>query len=500
MDIPYLLRRAALSFPTLRAVDDGERQVSLRGLVDRAERFANGLDQRGVEPGAAIGVLSGNRSEYPEVDCGIALGRRIRVALNARLKLPDFQFALRDAGAQALVYSRDFAGEAAALREELGLVTIGLDEDEPGDIGYGRLVDGAPATAVHRPGDDEDPVWISYTSGTTGFPKGVVLSHRAIREVTMNIILELGPIKRQEQLVLTQPLSHGAGYFTLPWLISGAGVYIMKRFDPGEVQAVCRRPEVRTLKIVPAMLRAMLDTPGRFDVETIVYGASPIPGPVLEAALDRYGPVLIQIYGQSEAPVTITCLGKVDHTGEQRHSAGRAWRSVAVDVRDPQGKQLGPGEQGEVTVRGNHMMSGYHNRPDETADVMREGRIWTKDVAVMDELGFIYLLGRGDEMINSGGFNIAPREVERAVLDHPAVEECVAIGVPDDQWGQAVHVVARLRAGDSASEFDIIQFVKPRLGFRSPKRVVVADRIPKNAYGKIDRTALMRSLLDARLS
>jgi len=495
--VPYLVRRAVAAYPDTIAVDDGLKRRTLIELVSRAERLANCLDGIGIPPRATVGILSGNRAEYPEVDLGIALGRRVRMALNVRLHFDDFRFALEDSEASALIYSAEFEEVAARLESELGLTRICLDGGAgTGALDYEELLARASATATVRAGGAEDPGWISYTSGTTGRPKGVVLSHRALREVAFNLLLELGPVRPGEQIVLTQPLSHGAGYFVLPQLISGGGIYIARRFDPEELQAVSRRPEVTVLKIVPAMLPAILEQRGDFGFATIVYGASPMPTPLMESALDRLGPVLVQIYGQSEAPVTLTCLRKEDHAspGTQRASAGRAWKSVALEVRDPEGAVVRAGVIGEVTVRGSHTMSGYLHLPKESSEVLREGWIWTRDMGRVDDRGFVYLVGRKDEMINSGGFKISPREVEQVLLRHPAVIECVAIGVEDRQWGSAVNAVIRLRKGASPSSEEIIQFAKPRLGFRCPKRVVVAPEIPKTAYGKVDRAAILSLL------
>lgn len=491
MDVPYLIRRAVATHAQQLAVDDGRVTRTLGALVARAERFANALDGLGVEPGSAVGVLSGNRAEYPEVDLGIALGRRVRVALNARLSLEDFHYALEDAEARVLIYSNEFGAEAEALSSDLGLVAIGLDGEIAGGHSYEELLSRASPTPVHRGGDDEDPAWITYTSGTTGRPRGVVLSHRSVREVGMNLLLELGPGGPGELIVLTQALSHGAGYFVLPWLMSGCGLYILRKFDPEEVEAVSARPEARTLKIVPAMLPPLLELNRPLPYSTICYGASHISPPVLEAALDRFGPVLVQVYGQSEAPVTITCLTKKDHQVEEhRHTAGRPFRSVAVEVRLPDGSVAPIGETGEVTVRGHHLMTRYHGLEDATTAVFRDGWVWTKDIGTQDERGFITLLGRSDEMIISGGYNLSPREVESAILEFPEIAECVALGLPDERWGTAVAAAVQLVEGVTSTPTDLIAKLKPRLGFRTPRRIVILDSVPRNAYGKVDRKAV----------
>jgi fatty-acyl-CoA synthase len=499
VDVPFLIRRAAVHGAGEIGVDDGMRSLTIGELVARGERAANRLDTLDLPPAATVGILSENRSEYAQADVAIALSRRTRVALNARLTLDDHRYVVADAGIKALVYSASFAGQAEALKNEFGLAIVCLDaEGSAGPLTLeGLIEDGRPASVV-RTGGLEDPAWITYTSGTSGRPKGVVLSHRSIREVALNLLVELGPITPGEQLVMTQPLSHGAGYFLLPCLISGASIYAMRKFDPGETLAVGQRPEATVLQCVPAMLPALLESwdDRSLGYNSVVYGAAPIPRPVLGAALERFGPVLIQLYGQSEAPMTITCLQKRDHLGdgEQRFSAGRPFRSVGVEVWDDAGRPLSAGEQGEVVVSGSHLMSSYLGLPSETEAVLRDGWVLTRDVGMFDEQGFLYLAGRRDEMIISGGYNISPREVEQVLSMFVGVEEAAVVGVPDERWGSAVTAAVKPRQGEALVLDDLVAFARSRLSFRAPKRVKVVEAIPKTPYGKVDRAVLVDML------
>ena len=456
------------------------------------------MDAIGVAEGASVGILSDNRTEYVEADCAIALGRRVRVALNARLHLDDFRYVASDVELRLLFFSPRFAEAAQALADEFGVIAVPFDHDPGFEHSYESLVQSAPAVPVSRDSDPEGAAWISYTSGTTGRPKGVVLSHRALREVALNLLLELSPVQAGERILLTQAISHASGYFVLPYLISGAGVHVMPRFDPAEVWRLSRQDGFRTLKAVPAMFEPLLDAAdGAWGFESIVYGASNVALPVLERALDRFGPTLIQDYGQSEAPMTITCLSKADHLDEQaRQSAGRPWRSVAVEVRTDDGEIAAPGEIGEVYVRGSHMMTCYHRNPEATAAVLDGGWLRTKDLARTDDRGFVYLQGRNDEMINSGGYNIAPREVENVLYSHAAVSEAVVLGMPDPRWGDAVTAVVRLRDAQTLSSEDLIEFARPRLGIRTPRRIEVWDAIPRTSYGKVDRLEVRNKLAD----
>ncbi|MQA07158.1 MAG: AMP-binding protein [Pseudonocardiaceae bacterium] len=502
MDLAYLLRRGITEHAGRPAVSSDVRAVRYGELDDDARRLANALLGMGLRRGDRVAVLLDNRLEYPIIDVALAYAGLVRVALNVRLQPTDFRYIMADCGSRALITQARFDETAAELVTEAGARWIRLDDDRERPDGahdFRALLEGARAEIPELPDMSEELAWISYTSGTTGRPKGVMLSHRALVQVAMNIMLELGRETTSGSILLVQPLSHGAGYFVLPYLACGGHVHVRHGFDAEEVVELGRRERIGTLKLVPTMLLDMLEVPSAPAFRNIIYGAAPISESLLGRAMDRYGPVLSQLYGQSEAPMTITWLDKSDHRiGEpQIRSAGRAWRSVRVDVLDPEGRTLPPGELGEIVVTGQHAMTGYFNKPELTAEVLRDGRIWTRDMGLRDDAGYIYLRGRRDEMINSGGFNIAPKEVEDVVTQFPGVREAAAVGIPDPRWGQVVRVYVAPEAGTSLDEDTLIEFCEPKLGFRRPRSVVVVAGLPRTSYGKVDRLRLLAGDLAA---
>lgn len=502
MDLAYMLRRAAFEYPEQTAVSDGTRSLTYTSVMNRARRLINVLSGLGLQTGDRVAVLLRNQIEYAEIDVGLACGGFVRVALNVRLGVEDFSYCVADADARAIITDSSFDQDAAELAARHGVAWIRLSHDEQAlpALDYETAL-AAASDSYTAPGNLADlPAWFSYTSGTTGRPKGVVLSHRALCHMVVNIALEFGPLSNRASFLFPQPLSHGAGYFQLSCLCTGATSYLMEHFDPELCIDMGTRHRIRTLKLVPTMLSAIVDLEVPVPFDSLIYGASPISPRLLQIALDRIGPRLIQGYGQSEVPCTITVLRKHEHEGggPSRFSAGRPWRTVEVAVVDADGQPVPVGEQGELIVRGPHAMDGYHNLPAETAEVLRDGWIWTKDIARTDDRGFVYLLGRRDQMINSGGFNIAPAEVEGVVGQHPAVKECVAFAVPDDQWGQSVAVAVSASGMAPFDAEQIIDFSRASLGFRRPRYVYLVDSIPHSAYGKVDRPRLIAEIAEQR--
>jgi fatty-acyl-CoA synthase len=499
MDLSYMLRRAALEYSAHIAVSDGIRAMTFGQVHDRGSRLANVLSGNGLAQGDRVAILLRNRVEYAEIDVGLACGGFVRVALNVRLSVHDFSYCLADCNVRALITDSSFDEAAAELAARHGLVWLrmGTGSTPPGALDYEAALAGASGAPSGHGDLTDAAAWFSYTSGTTGRPKGVVLSHRALGQVIINLALEFGPFSDQASFLFPQPLSHGAGYFQLACLATGTTSYVMESFDPEKCIDLGRRHGIRTLKLVPTMLSALVDLNVPVPFDSVVYGASPIAPGVLDRALDQMGPRLMQAYGQSEAPCTITMLRKHEHLGdnESRFSAGRPWRTVEVAVVDPEGQRLPAGEQGELIVKAPQVMEGYHNLPAETAEVLRDGWLWTKDLARMDDQGFVYLLGRRDQMIITGGFNLAPAEVELVVGQHPLVKECVAFGVPDERWGQAVAVAITSDEAVRPDADAIIEFARERLGFRRPRYVYLIDSIPYSAYGKVDRARLMARIV-----
>ena len=295
-----------------------------------------------------------------------------------------------------------------------------------------------------------------------------------------------------------QPMSHGAGFFVLPWFIRGGCSVIMRTFDAAEALRLTRALEIETVKLIPTMLQRILRLPDAFPIDLphlrqMIYGASPMPTEALRDAISKFGPKLVQIYGQSEAPVTMTVLPLEDHDPGSRYperlaSAGRPWTTVAMKIVDDAGREMPTGEAGEVVLRAPQIMSGYWKRETLTKETIRDGWLHTKDVGRKDEHGYVYLLGRKDEMIISGGYNIAPREIEEMIYQHPGVEDAAVVGEPDPEWGQAVVAYVVFRKG--AKEAELSEFLKGKLGYKRPKRIYRLAELPKNSNGKIQKTAL----------
>ena len=512
MDLAHLLYRSAVRYP------ENDLWVSLnRPVVTYAEgaarvsRLANDLLSR-VGQRARVGILSTNRQEGLEAFFATVAAGCAAVTLNPRGHSEDFKHALSDSGAEVLICDSSLYGRIAPIREALvGIKHWFVFGDESPDAPDLIALEPILATGDdRRPNvviEPDDPAWLFYTSGTTGLPKGAIETHRNLLAMTRHFMLELGDdLGASDVMLHLAPISHGSCSVAMPHVAVGAANAFPESlaFDAAKVCATIEELGVTATMLAPTMIRMLMDDPviGDFDLsslKSIVYGAAPMPASDLRDALEIFGPVFIQFYGQAEAAATITCLPKADHRVDtQDHlrrlaSAGRETFATRVRILDPDGKDVAPGEVGEISVRGDLVMAGYWNRPEATAEAIPDGWLRTGDAGYLDADGYLFITDRIKDMIISGGSNIYAREVEDALLRCPAIDQVAVIGIPDPKWGEVVAAVVVPTEGSSVTEDDVIEFARESVAsYKKPHHVWFVDKLPTSAYGKV----LKRELRD----
>lgn len=340
----------------------------------------------------------------------------------------------------------------------------------------------------------DDIAWLTYTGGTTGTPKGVMLSHGAMAAKSLISTAEW-QWPEEIRYLASSPISHAAGFLLIPTFLKGGTVYLIPGFDPDAVLDLVEKERVNTLFCVPTMLYMLMDHPRTraadiSAIETIIYASAPMSPTRLQEGLDLFGPVFYQAYGQTEC-IHLTGLRKEDHLPELLASCGKPPAGIRMALLDQQCEEVPVGEIGEVCIRGLSVMSGYWHREQETADVFLGGWLHTGDLAYCNEDGFYFLVDRAKDMIITGGFNVYPREVEDVLTTHPAVAASAVIGVPDEKWGELVTAVVELRPGQTVKANELAALVKERKGsIHAPKVVEFVDQIPRTPLGKADKKAL----------
>ncbi len=502
MHVGHLLSRAAQRWPERPAWLEGDVAVSFREAEARVNRVAHALLALGARPGDRVGMLTPNcRQGLETILAPMKAGLGV-VPMNARLHPDEHAYMLQHSGARILVYHEEFRSHVAAIRDRLPgverFVTIG--RGEPGDLGFEEIQAGRPPTPPEVVVEPDDLAWLFYTSGTTGRPKGAMLTHRSLLAMVHIILLDVNPAVETDVLLHAAAITHGSGVSIFHHVARGAASAFpaTRSFEPRRIFEAIERYRVTTMFLAPTMIH-MLTTSGLHrdhdlsSLHTVFYGGGPMYVEQQQAAVATFGPIFCQLFGQGEAPMGCTSLPKAEHLAgddpaRQRRlgSAGRETTGVRVRVVDDEDRDRPPGETGEIVVRGDLVMKGYWNAAEASAEALRGGWLHTGDVGHLDADGYLFITDRKKDMIISGGANIYPREVEEVICAHPAVHEVAVIGVPDDKWGESVRAVVVLRPGARASEAELVEHCRRHLAsYKKPAAVEFLPELPKNAYGKI---------------
>ena len=493
MNLALWLERAGKAFPDNSAVALGKEVTQNYGkLADRAARMAGGFQKLGLEPGDRVAICSKNRPEYVEAVYGLWWGSFSIVPANAKLHGSELGYIFENSGARVCLVGpelEDTVGQhaPASLRH---LIVFGSRE-------YEKLFSGEATAICHT--EPDDLAWLFYTSGTTGRPKGAMLTHRNLYSMALAYHSDIDPTGPTDAIIHAAPMSHGSGIYMVPHVLAAACNVIPESggFDPAEIFRLADTWPGTSLFAAPTMVKRMTEcsaNPPKAGFRAIVYGGGPMYVEDARAALSRFGPCLVQIYGQGESPMTITvCNRKTvadkDHPRwlERLASVGIANSAVEVRVADTDGTTLSAGDIGEILVRGDAVMKGYWQNPDATAETLKGGWLHTGDIGFFDEDGFLTLKDRAKDVVISGGANIYPREVEEVLLKHPHVEEVSVIGRPDPDWGEIL--VAYVVAEATEEELDKL-CLEHIARFKRPKAYIYVKELPKNNYGKIVKTVL----------
>ena len=503
MNLAQLLVRAARVHPDRPALLHGEELVwRYRELAARVARIAGHLRELGLARGDRVALLMKNNVSYLEALYAVWWAGLAAVPINAKLHPGEVGYILENSETSALFVGADLADGVAPFAGLLRATIVA------GGASHDAALAAAPVDAA--PCAPTDLAWLFYTSGTTGRPKGVMLSHRNLATALACYFSDVDDVDAGDASVYAAPLSHGAGLYNLPF-VARAARHVVPRsggFDPEELVALSRSVGRLCLFAAPTMVHRLVDhvaaTGAPCDgFKTIVYGGGPMYGEDIRRALATMGPRFVQIYGQGESPMTITALSR-DQLADERHprwaeriaSVGVAQTLVEVRVVDDAGDDLPAGETGEVVVRGDTVMQGYWKNPEATAQALRDGWLWTGDLGALDGDGFLTLKDRSKDVIISGGANIYPREVEEVLLRHPRVREVSVVGRRDARWGEAVVAFAVVDGVVDAGELDALCLAHIAR-FKRPREYRFVAGLPKNNYGKVLKTALRELLQDA---
>ncbi|MGA8331896.1 MAG: AMP-binding protein [Mycobacterium sp.] len=487
MNLFVLLDQAAQRFPDLGAVYHGQSRCSTWSqLRDRALRLAGGLREH-YPVGARIAIASENRPEIVELLFGIWAAECVAVPINYKLHPREMTQILDDADV-----SHVFASTAIAHQLNCDHPVENVEGEH-----YSRWLNADPATPPTT--DPSTLAWLFYTSGTTGRSKGAMLTHRNLMAMTVAHLADMDAPDERCSLVHAAPMSHGSGLYIPAYVLRGARQVIPGHggFDPAEFLDLCEHHPGCSAFLAPTMVQRVVETgrPRPSQLRTIIYGGGPMYVDSIKKALAAFGPVFAQIYGQGESPMTITGLRRADYDAADDvilGSVGRSRSGMEVAVLRDDDTPAAVGEIGEIVCRGDVVMSGYWRNPSATDETLRGGWLRTGDMGSFDARGYLTLHDRSKDVVISGGSNIYPREVEEALLEHPAVSEACVVGAPDTEWGEIVVAFVVGTADPAELDAHLLQRIAR---FKRPKRYLLVDELPKNSYGKVLKKDLRQQLV-----
>ncbi len=489
-----LLNQACSRYRDRPLLSSSERTLSYKQFEAEARCVAAALAKRGIGRGDRVAILLRNCLEFLVVDYAIMKLGAVKIPLNEMLSADDVEYIFTHAKVRGLVVHTSLAylvPDPSLLTACAQIVDADGDDLEIESFDSWLGEDSRVPELCH---DADALAAVLYTGGTTGRPKGVMHTQGTIAAVALSGIIT-AEIAADERLLLTTPLPHAAGICMYSAMLQGGSAWVAQAFDAEATLKTIAEQKITWLWAVPTMIYRLLDAPGFEDFDlaslrTIVYGAAPITQVRLKQGLACFGPVFLQIYGQTEAPMWMTALSKHDHLDESLlGSCGTPAVGAEVCIKDDSGNTLPYGEVGELCLRAPLVMQGYYEAPELTAESFFQDWLRSGDLGYQREAGHVFLVDRAKDMIISGGMNVYCSEVENVVQGHVAVSQVAVIGIPDDDWGEAVHAVVVANAEFDTKEF--IGFCKERLAkYKVPKSVSIVDAIPVTAYGKMDKKAL----------
>ncbi len=508
MNLLYSLRRAGRYFGDRIACYREHDTLTYAHLIARAYQGAAALRKLGVNKGDRVAVLMLNSPEYVELFYSCLIAEAVIVPINTRWSVADVAFAINDSSCAALVVDDRFLPNVREIRQLApclqAVLFTGIDAAPSATVRYEDALTAADRDAyLWGEAEAEDLAGLFYTSGTTGGPKGVMLTHRNILANTLNMLA--GQSMEPDRVWLhVAPLFHLADNSMLHVAtFCGRANAFLAQFEPEATLRAIEKYRVTDTVLVPAMLNAVINCQAidRYDVSSLrhlFYGASPTPLTLLERARQRFNLRFRQGYGMTECSPVLTLLEPEDHVFEEAaddfariKSVGRPAIGVELRVVDSQDRDMPPGEAGEIVARGDVVMKGYWNRPEITAEALRGGWMHTGDIGVLDERGYLHLRDRKKDMIKPGGENVYSPEVEATIVSHPAVLEAAVIGVPDPKWMEGIRAIVVVREGMALREEELIEFCRARMAhFKCPGSVMFTNALPKGGTGKVQKTEL----------